>query len=943
MKTTRKTALKTQTAPQVEEEEEEEEKEEKPKPKVRGTRKAASKAQIVPEAGNQEVISPEEVENVVAAATRRSNRATSIASLQSPAKSKAARGRVTKKTAPAKRGRGAAAITEDGNEAVSDIDDDPIAPKKTPKKGRKLPVETVSSSAPTAPAEAVEEPAVVTQGRSKRGAVKKSKNPIEEPVVAESSVDVSATPSWAKKRGGRKPKIAQDTEMVGESIGQQAEAGGAKTEAAEVNIEVNAENAGAEAPEPVVTKGRGRRGKKIDAVADLPEVTVEIAEPESVALKGRGARRGKKVEIAVEVPEAAVRDAIVETAEPEVAVTKGRGGRRGKKVEAAEEPEVPVEDTNVEVVEPEPVVAKGRGGRKGKKVEIAVEVPEVAARDTSAEVAEPEPIARRGRGRRKSKVEVVVEVPEATVENTDVEAAEPEPIVVKGRGRKKGKKVVQDVDIAEGNQQNESEGAGIDTAVVEDNEAVAEEAKIAEPEPLATRGRGRKRGRGVDAVAEESEPIAGDTNVEVAEAGPAAAKGRGRKKGKKVVQDAEVVDNSVNQEAEVDAETEVVEVGTIAETVAEQLEAVVEDIEIEAVEPVAKGRGRKKAVKATLTKKITRKGRKSVAEVPEGDVIHTQQTEIDVDVEVGGVEFGAEPTTAIPTVKDSGVFLEDEPILKEPIVERPESLTEQSVAETSIEEPEAIAQELSTIADEEPTTAVQSEVEGGKPGPNIELEPVVEELSADTEMSGPNVEDIEAEPERVARPVKPRKKGRKSTVTLKRERRAKAAAKEAGSGLKSAPTSDAIVEDDVLPVDVEENEVEQVEGEVIVEQKEVFEEAEDEGEPDLPLPFSSPAAKPTIILSPRRTTPDPDLDPIKTPVPSSPLDSRMSHPLNSSPLRQGNSDTLVLASPRQATTPSSSPSKKRSTPNTRASISRLSESGTPFTRSLEGNNPDLYF
>ncbi|KAI5841506.1 hypothetical protein DFP73DRAFT_555984 [Morchella snyderi] len=94
--------------------------------------------------------------------------------------------------------------------------------------------------------------------------------------------------------------------------------------------------------------------------------------------------------------------------------------------------------------------------------------------------------------------------------------------------------------------------------------------------------------------------------------------------------------------------------------------------------------------------------------------------------------------------------------------------------------------------------------------------------------------------------------------------------------------------------------------------------------------FALPMSKP-IILSPTRfTSPDPNLDPIKSSVPSSPVTFSVSHPqLHSSPLRNASQEP-ILASPGSVTTPRGpSPIKKWATPN-KHTPSRLSQRGTPF-------------
>jgi hypothetical protein len=104
--------------------------------------------------------------------------------------------------------------------------------------------------------------------------------------------------------------------------------------------------------------------------------------------------------------------------------------------------------------------------------------------------------------------------------------------------------------------------------------------------------------------------------------------------------------------------------------------------------------------------------------------------------------------------------------------------------------------------------------------------------------------------------------------------------------------------------------------------------------------FALPMSKP-IILSPTRfTSPDPNLDPIKSSVPSSPVTFSVSHPqLHSSPLRNASQEP-ILASPGSVTTPRGpSPIKKWATPN-KHTPSRLSRSGTPF-KNLEGRNMNL--
>lgn len=1072
----RKTTSKAQTVLEVEEKEEEEEEEnvqEKQKPKAKSTRRGVAKAQTVSRAGaeeeeEKEVISQEEIEDVVAATTRRSNRAASVASLQTPTKSKAARGRVSKKVAPARKIRGAVVEEE-------------VAPEETHTKtsrGRKPLIETTNSPVPTTSTEILD--AVVVRSRSKRQDAKKLKNLIEEPVVAEGSVDTSATPSWAKKRGGKKAKVVED-EAADSNLDQHTEA---EMELAKLNDVEDTRIQDTE-PEPVVVKGRGRKkGMKVpqgEAVVEELETTIEVVKPEP-APKGRGSRRGKKAEA---VPEEPAEEIAVGVAEPEL-VPRGKS-KRGKKADTVPE-ETVIEDTTIEVAKPEPA-PKGRGGKKGKKVDAVSEEPEVIV-----EVAQPEPVLKGRVGRRGKQIDPVTEEPEDIIEETDIVAetepapkgrskrgkkvdavpdtvpedpgvvnddttikiAKPEP-APKGRGSRRGNKIDAVLENAAVDPEPvvaKGKVWGKGKKVVEEIEAVAEEPEsvVEEPRPVPVKGAGRKKGKKVDTVVAEPEPVAEDTEpepvvakrkggrraakavegteaavevlkvtvedtkIEVAEPEPLLPKGRGRNRGKQAVQ-VEITDTNVNR-------------AVVAGTEIEKADSVVDDIEATSQEPQIVGDTRimateepavkskvRRGKKVVQAKKGTRGGRKVVAELPDVEMsdtdVQTQETEVDVEMEP------ITATTTGPSVKDSGVFLESESMVGGPSVDKPEHITEGSnvtaaeelavAAETEIGivvpglnvvsegepiftmqsevtaevdteitaiqpvvvgsstgqiraiavETEAGVAEPSNILAKSPGSSrkktprgkettqiivpVEQDVEMGEPsvggekyGPNIELEPALEKSSTDIGMP---VSDIGIELKEAVRAPKPRKKAKKPTTAIRRERQAKSVAKKirgSSGGFEALDTSSDIFFDGIPSENIEKEEVKGAEGEEVMAERELVEEAEDEeGEPDLPQPFSSPVAKPTIILSPRRASPDPDLDPIKTPVPSSPIDHRMSHPLKSSPLRQNGPDPVVLASPRMVTTPSNSPSKKRSTPNTRTPINRLPGSGIPFGRSLE--------
>lgn len=943
-KPTRKAASKTQTVVETEEKEEDDEAQEELKPRAKITRKGAAKAQTVStadkeeEEGNEEIVSQEEIEDVVAAATRRSNLATAIASLQTPTKSKASRGRVAKKVAPARKTRGA--VVEDEEAVVADAEAEDVAVPIKLSQGREPLVEAANSPAPT---EIIE--AVVVRSRTGRGNGKKSKNPIEEFEVAGSSLDASATPGWAKKRGGRKTKVLED-ETPDANVVQRTEE---ETEVVGVD-DVGVKDA---EPELVVAKGRGRKG----TVLVESETTIEAAEPKPVP-KGRGARKGKKVDAIAEPT--AEDTAVVAGVEP---VLKGRG-KKGKKVDVVpqEEPAV-IEDTTtaVKVAEPEPA-PKGRAGRRGKKVDVIPQEHEAvveAVVENTVSVAEPEPAAKGRASRRGKKVDVVPQEPEAVIEDA-VSVAKPE-LALKGRASKRSKKVDSVSNNTEVNPELAVTKEKKGKKVTEDTGSVVGEpgSVVEEPRPIPVKGGGRRGGRKVDTVVEESEPIL--------------AGGREHKRDKQAVQDTEIADT--NQQT---AETGNGVGGA---------DVVVGDTEVEvAEEPAVKSRGRK-GKKATLLKNNTRKGRKVGAELLDVGMndtdVQTQETEVDAE---------AEPIIITgPNVKDSGVFLEEEPIIEELSVDKLEPIAEGS--DTAV----VIAQDSNVVAEqeEEPIATIQSEVTvavesntgqtkaiteetevevleplklttkspgsskkktpkgkgkaeialpveqdveiGENSGPNIELESAILKSSTDIEIPGSDI-GIEQE---TAQARKSRKKVKKSATTIKKERQVKAAAAKKAKGVATGNAvgveAQNIVSDiffDGVPKNAEAGRIGN--GGVMIGGKRLIQEAVDEeDEPDLPLPFSSPITRPTLILSPRRATPDPDLDPIKTPVPSSPIDRLMSHPLGSSPLRQNNPDSVVLASPRLVTTPSNSPSKKRSTPNTRTPINRLSGPGIPFGRNLE--------
>lgn len=1072
----RKTASKAQAileAKETEEEEEEEEQEkvqEKQKPKAKSTRRGVAKAQTVPRAEEEEeeekeVISQEEIEGVVAAATRRSNRAASVASLQTPTKSKAARGRVAKKVAPARKTRGA--VVEEEEEVVPEV-----THTKT-SRGRKPHIETTNSPVTTS-TEILD--AVVVKSRSKRQDAKKLKNLIEEPAVAEDSVDASATPSWAKKRGGKKAKVVGD-EAADSNLDQHT---GAEMELAKVD-DVEDTSIKDTEPEPVVAKGRGRKkGMKApegEAVVEELETTIEVVKSEP-ALKGRGSRKGKKAEAIPEESEAIAEEIAVGVAEPEP-VSKGKS-KRDRKAGAVPEGTI-IEDTTIEDTKPEPA-PKGRGGKKGRKVDAVSKEPQVIV-----EVAQPEPVLKGRVGRRGKQVDPVTEepediieeaaivaeteapkgrskrgkkadaVPEETVtEDTTIEVTKPEP-APKGRGSRRGNKIDAVIETAVDLEPvvAKGKGRGKGKKVVEEIEAIAEEPEsvVEEPRPVPAKGTGRRKGNKVDAVVAEPEPepVAEDTEpesvvakrkggkraakavegteaavealkitvedvkTEVSEAEPLLPKGRGRNRGKQAVQ-VEITDTSVNQTA-VDAGTEIEKADAVVEATFQEPQIIGDTQIMVTEEPAVKSkvRGGKKVVSA---KKGTRGGRRVVAELPDVEMsdtdVQTQETEVDVEMEPIAA---ATATTTSPNVKDSGVFLENEFMVGGPSFDKPEHITEgtnvTAVEESAVVaevETEVVGPELNVVSEAEPILTVQSEVtvkvdtevtaiqpvvvgsstgqireiadeievgvpepsnllakspgssrkktprgkettqvivsveqdvEMGEPsvggekyGPNIELESALEKSSTDIEMP---VSDVGVEPKEAVRAPKPRKKAKRPSTAIKKERQAKFVARKvrgsSSGGFEALDTSSDIFFDGIPSENIEKKEVKEAEGEEVMTGRELVE--DEEGEPDLPQPFSSPVTKPTIILSPRRASPDPDLDPIKTPVPSSPIDHRMSHPLNSSPLRQNGPDPVVLASPRMVTTPSNSPSKKRSTPNTRTPINRLPGSGIPFGRNLE--------
>lgn len=1077
----RKTASKAQAvleAERTEEEEEQEKVQEKQKPKAKSTRRGVAKAQTVPRAEEEEeeeeekkeVISQEEIEDVVAAATRRSNRAASVASLQTPTKSKAARGRVAKKVAPARKTRGAV-VEEEEEEVVPEV-----THTKT-SRGRKPHIETTNSPVTTS-TEILD--AVVVKSRSKRQDAKKLKNLIEEPVVAEGSVDVSATPSWAKKRGGKKAKVVED-EAADSNLDQHT---GAEMELAKVD-DVEDTSIKDTEPEPVVAKGRGRKkGMKApqgEAVVGGLETTIEVVESEP-ALKGRGSRKGRKAEAVPEESEAIAEEISVGVAEPEP-VSKGKS-KRGKKADAVSE-EAVVGDTTIEVTKPEPA-PKGRGGRKGRKVDAVSKEPQVI------EVAQPEPVLKGRVGKRGKQVDPVTEefediieeaaivteteapkgrskrgkkadaVPEETaIEDTTIEITKPEP-APKGRGSRRGNKIDAVLETAVDPEPvvAKGKGRGKGKKVAEEIEAVAEEPEsvVEEPRPVPVEGTGRRKGNKVDAVVAEPEPepVTGDTEpesvvakrkggkraakavegteaavealkitvedakTEVPETEPLLPKGRGRNRGKQAVQ-VEITDTNVNQTA-VDAGTEIEKADAVVEATFQEPQIVGDTQIMVTEEPAVKSKVRR-GKKVVSAKKGTRGGRKVVAELPDVEMsdtdVQTQETEVDVEVEPIATTTTATTTTS-PNVKDSGVFLENEFMVGGPSFDKPEHITEGSNV-TAVEElavvaeveTEVVVPELNVVSEAEPILTVQSEVtvevdtevtaipaiqpvvvgssagqiraiadeievgvpepsnllakspgssrkktprgkettqvivsveqdvEMGEPsvggekyGPIVELEPALEKSSADIEMP---VSDVGIELKEAVRAPKPRKKVKRPSTAIKKERQAKFVAKKvrgsSSGGFEALDTSSDIFFDGIPSENIEKKEIKEAEGEEVMTGRELVE--DEEGEPDLPQPFSSPVTKPTIILSPRRASPDPDLDPIKTPVPSSPIDHRMSHPLNSSPLRQNGPDPVVLASPRMVTTPSNSPSKKRSTPNTRTPINRLPGSGIPFGRNLE--------
>lgn len=1081
-KQTRKTAPQARAVPEVEEKEEEEEKvQEEQKPKARSTRRGAAKAQTGPSAEGKkkgkEIISQEEIEDIVAVTTRRSGRSASVASLQSPAKSKAARGRVAKKVAPARKIRGAVVEEEEKEKEEEEEDeDDDVAPEATPTKtsrGRKPLIGATNSHPPTPSTEVLD--AVVVRSRSKREDTKTLKISIDESLVTENSINAPATPSWARKRGGRKAKVVD--EAADDNLGQHAEA-----EMELTNVDV--EDTKVKDAEPMVVKGRGRKKGKLpqgEAVVEELETTIAVVEPEP-APKGRGNRRGKKAEAVLEEPEAIAEDIAIDVAEPGP-VLKGKS-RRVKKADAIpdtipEELQAIIEDTAIKVAKPEPV-PKGRANKKGKKADVISKEPEDVAQpepvlrerpsrkgkqanaapeefkvviEETAVVAESEP-APKGKGRRGKKVNPVPEEPDVIIEETTIDVAGPE-LASRGRGNRRGNKVDA---VLEGTAADPEpvvakvKGRGKGKKVVEEIEAVLEEPEpvVEEPRPVTAKGGGRKKGKKVDTIVAEPETVVEDTGAGVAESEPVVAKRKGgrraakavegpkttvedtkievaghdepslpRGRGRQVVQ-VEIMDTNVDQTA-VDAGTDIEKVDVVVDDIeaASQEPRVVEDTQtVVTEEPAVKSKVRRKGKKTTQAKKGTR-GRKVVAELPDVEMsdtdVQTQETEVqtretEVDVEMEPIATTTTNSTG-PSIKDSGVFLENEPITGGFNVDKPESVAGGSgfvaveeVAVAAEAEAEIIAPESGAAAEEEPIITAQSEVtvdvepeviaglavvvesnagqarvitdetevgiaEPSKPftkspessrkmtprgkgmtkivapveqdvemgetsvektGPNIESELAIGKSSTDIEMLA---SDVGTGLEEAVRTPKPRKKAKKFATITKKERQARSAAKKAMGGVEALDTSSDIFYDGVPPEKIENKETKETEGGEATVGRELAENEEDE--PDLPQPFSSPVTKLTIVLSPRRTSPDPDLDPIKTPVPSSPIDHRMSHPLNSSPIRQNGPDPVVLASPRLVTTPSSSPSKKRSTPNTRTPINRLPGSSISFGRGLE--------
>lgn len=956
-------------------------------------------------------------------------------------------------------------VIEESETTVEVAEPEPVPKGRGGRRGKKADAIADQPETIVGDAAVATEPEPVSRGKGKRG--KKA-----EDVIEDIAINVAEPESVPKGRRGKKADAVTDQPetIVEDTVPEEPETiakGTAAPEEPATTVEGTVINV---AESESVPKGRG--GKKADAVADQPETIVEdtvVVTKAKPILKGRGSKKGKKADAVLEEPETIVEDAVADKPEAIVEDTvvvakaepilKGRGSKRGKKVDVIPEepgaavgdaavfdqPEVVVEDTVI-VTKAEPLL-KGRGSKRGKKADVVPEGSETIVEGTSIKVAESEPVpkGRKGKkadviidqpgttvedtvfvakadpilkereGKKDKKADAVLEEPRAVIEDAAVEIAEPEPILT-GRGSRRGKKV----DAVSQNTEVNSEPAvvkGKKGKKAEDTKAVAEESGsvVEEPQLVPAKGGGRMKGRKVGTVVEKPEAIAEENKIKVTGPEPILAGGRGRKRGKQAIRDVEIPLANVDLQAAAGAGNEVegadaVVGGDVGATFQEIQVVGVAEIEV-AEEPVVKSKGRK-GKKAAPTKKGTRKGQKVTVELSDVEMsdtdVQTQETEVNIE---------AEPITATgPTVKDSGVFLEDEPIIEgysinklEPITEGPDTTIEESVVvagteigivaqgsnvvaggegpvqtvqsieieidvimgqpvavESNIEQTRVVTEETAeplklfakspgsskkktpkgkgkakiVVSIEQDVDIGEAAVEGGGSEPNIELEFAAGKSSTDIEMPG---SDIGIEPE-AARGPKSRKRLKRSATTIKKERQVRAAAKKAKGfgignvvGVQALDVVSDIFYDGVLPENIEKKGAEETEDEEVVAggRELVGEAVYEEDEPDLPLPFSSPITKPTLILSPRRATPDPDLDPIKTPVPSSPLDRLMSHPLNSSPLRQNNPDSVVLASPRLVTTPRNSPSKKRSTPNARTPINRLSGSGIPFGRNLE--------
>lgn len=910
----------------------------KPSSKKKTTRATRSRKTGSPE---PEVVGEDEEErgplDAVRAHVKKSTTPTdTIASLKQSPQSRSTRGRVMKRVVSKK----AAALVGKNVSVVEDIT--PTTRKST--RGNVAESETATNPTHPAESESVSE-APVVKGRPKRTG--KKVNPFEESEHQTESSASAVTPHWAKRIGrganARNIKKAEvEVEMgariddvpIGEVV---ANTGVIEVVVKKPNVEVEAVNT-----EPVIEKTKGRKKKVAATKKDKKAAKLDL-DQQSRAKAGEGTEMvggevGQNTEVGAEAEVRKI-DTVILDAEP----VEGINSKKAEMDVMNHEAAIEDQDEDVEIDKVEPVVEKSKKGRakkarKGavsrrgkakKKVEVVEEDDEEATQpDVQAEdiqmgenyevPAKIEPVTDSGIFVDSQTTEVAGN-PGSSVEDNDVRmvndsdvaeerkaktvskdlseqvgAAESEPIVVKGKDRKnarkgvskKGKKKAGVVEDESSNIHQNAGAQGESEGSVKESKIFNSEVNVGEGEVIEVV---KKAGIVEPAVTIAEPETAIAKNVEVVNSSTTAV-GPG-------ITPTEV---EAAIEEKVDTERPDITIGESKNDITPQRTETGND-EQEPLTHVVKPR--KKAKKSAATQK---KGRaaKAAAKKAKGG-LGTSAVDAEEESNVEEEEDGHKSVASSSRTIDPAVILGSK---KASGVKKTEKKRAAPVARlnprrgrSAVNEPETIVED--NVNDEptegEATNVIDEQLKDiHKPGVTAQGSDIIEEISV-VEGTVVVTSEIEINTNIIG------DNGSKVVIELE--------------------SKDAVLEEESLEKVVTETIGQEVEGNKV-------ETHEEEDDVSLPMPMAP------IILSPTRFSPDPDVDPIKSSAPSSPVTRSASHQHhNSSPLRKENSNP-VLASPSQVTTPRASPIKKLSTPSARTPINNLSQTGTPHGRNLEGRN-----